>query len=195
MRVYALLALLAVFGRSAVMAQEQPPVMGLAQATALVEASIQKAIRLLEENPCFQGKGKYTSDDRKQADESIRFLAVCRAEQAVPILYRRLDAFCVEFIDELADEISYPCCGALQQIGKPASRYGIKELEKENTVLRLLLILHIVRGVEGEKAGQLLLREAIDKAPQGAALLNLQQALAEFEKTCMWETNEARKKP
>lgn len=120
--------------------------------------------------------------------KAAELLGCYRAVEAIPSLYAQLEQLQPSCVDARSLETMYPCSLALIAIGKPAALAGCEELKKENSPLRQTLILHIIRGVEGEAGGLLLIRQAINRTDHFPALGRLDEARKEFQRDLMWET-------
>jgi hypothetical protein len=75
-----------------------------------------------------------------------------------------------------------PYLPALVKIGKPGAKAALKELRKPMKIPRRLLLLMVIRQVEGRRAGELLFKNEIATANGSGERKNLEDAFAEFLK-------------
>jgi hypothetical protein len=100
-----------------------------------------------------------------EKSQAIKVLGEIAATEAAPTLASMIDFFDSEAPSlTLAIDTSFPCVPALARIGKPSVFACMKALSGERSARAIELSAEVIVRVEGTHFGELLLKDAIEKA-------------------------------
>lgn len=138
------------------------------------ETTVAELVRIVGQT---KGELQIFDDPRLLA---VELLGDMRATAAVDVLIANIDVDYPRISHELENSAGTACADALIKIGKPGSLGCLRAVSAENDERRMRLLVEVIRRVEGERFGKMMVLEAAQNEKDASKRINLEKAAKVF---------------